>query len=225
MPTVIVLALGLALIVMASVAFAYLLLRQNGRILIRLEAIERDLLTVRLAGASPAAAHDGAVALGEGVSDSSLAGSRINRDGLTAGTLAPDFTLPTIDGSGSLSLSAFRGRRMLLVFSAADCGPCDVLARRLAQLSRDAAARQVLIVARGAVDAYRQKLARYDVQLPTVIQSAWEISRLYGTFQLPSAYAIDETGHLTSGVVVGADAIVGLACDVLYEGQKQAVLA
>src|SRR6266516_1302283 len=46
----------------------------------------------------------------------SLARSKIKRDGLKAGTPAPDFRLPRLDG-GELSLAALRGRRVLLVFS------------------------------------------------------------------------------------------------------------
>ena len=56
--------------------------------------------------------------------DPSLARSRLNRHGLKAGTVAPEFRLPRIDG-GELSLADFRGARVLLVFSDPDCGPCD----------------------------------------------------------------------------------------------------
>ena len=44
----------------------------------------------------------------------SLASSRIRRDGLPAGTAAPDFRLPEVDG-GELSLDDLRGRRVLLI--------------------------------------------------------------------------------------------------------------
>src|SRR5262249_2851187 len=46
--------------------------------------------------------------------DSSLARSRLNRSGLKAGAVAPDFRLPRIDG-GELALGDFRGGRVLLV--------------------------------------------------------------------------------------------------------------
>jgi peroxiredoxin len=72
----------------------------------------------------------------------SLAGSRIKRDGLKAGTPAPDFRLPRLDGRGELALSELRGQRVLLVFSSPGCGPCDALAPALEafhrkQLDRD----------------------------------------------------------------------------------------
>src|SRR5207247_1488630 len=66
----------------------------------------------------------------------SLARSKIKRDGLKAGTPAPDFRLPRLDGRGDLSLEEFRGRRVLLVFSSPHCGPCDTLAPELEKFHR-----------------------------------------------------------------------------------------
>src|SRR6266545_8036127 len=91
------------------------LLRQNGRILLRLEAIG-DRLSLWESDGNPS---------GNGKSKS-LARSRLNRDGLKAGTPAPNFRLPRVDG-GELSLEEFRGQRVLLVFSDPQCGPCDYL--------------------------------------------------------------------------------------------------
>ena len=48
--------------------------------------------------------------------------SRIERDGLEAGTTAPTFALPDI-GGGFVSLEEYRGRRVLVVFSDPACGP------------------------------------------------------------------------------------------------------
>src|SRR5947207_4921437 len=70
-------------------------------------------------------------------SNRSLARSRIKRDGLKAGTPAPDFRLPRLDGRGDLSLEELRGRRVLLVFSSPHCGPCDALAAALEKFYRE----------------------------------------------------------------------------------------
>jgi peroxiredoxin len=56
---------------------------------------------------------------------------------LKAGTPAPDFRLPRLDGKGELSLSELRGRRVLLVFSSPDCGPCNTLAPELEKFYRE----------------------------------------------------------------------------------------
>src|SRR4051812_1153837 len=56
-----------------------------------------------------------------------LAGSKLQRDGLAVGTPATDFPLPRLDG-GELSLEEFRGSKVLMVFSDPKCGPCMTLA-------------------------------------------------------------------------------------------------
>jgi hypothetical protein len=96
------------------------MLRQNGRILLRLEALERHLAEWELAG---------------DVGRNGKSRRRLNRDGLKAGTPAPDFLLPRLDG-GELSLEQLRRRRVLLVFSDPECGPCNQLAPRLEEFHR-----------------------------------------------------------------------------------------
>ncbi|MFN8453039.1 MAG: redoxin domain-containing protein, partial [Anaerolineae bacterium] len=88
--------------------------------------------------------------------DPSLARSRLNRSGLKAGTVAPDFRLPRIDGS-ELSLSDLRGERLLLVFSDPDCGPCDALAPRLQELHLQCPDLQIVVISRRDADATRAK--------------------------------------------------------------------
>src|SRR5262249_35824544 len=84
--------------------------------------------------------------------DPSLARSRLNRSGLKAGAVAPDFRLPRIDG-GELALADLRGGRVLLVFSDPDCGPCDELAPRLQELHLRRRDLQVVEVSRRDAEA------------------------------------------------------------------------
>jgi peroxiredoxin len=147
--------------------------------------------------------------------DPSLAKSRLNRNGLKAGTRAPEFCLPRIDG-GHLSLTDFRGQRVLLVFSDPDCGPCDELAPHLQELHEQRADLQVLVVSRRAAEATRDKAARLGLTFPIVLQKQWEISLKYAMFATPIGYLIDERGILASDVAVGVGpilALVGEAAD------------
>lgn len=172
------------------------LVRQNGRILTRLETLENG-------GDEAAARRQGRL-----FANRSLAASRINRDGLRAGTVAPAFSLPTVDGR-SVALADYAGRRVLLVFSDPDCAPCMDLLPRL-----DAAARvsdvPVLVISRGGLDANRRKLADTRATLTVALQAHWEISRLYATFSTPVAYLVDEQGRIASEVAAGATAILSL---------------
>jgi peroxiredoxin len=142
--------------------------------------------------------------------DPSLARSRLNRDGLKAGTGAPDFRLPRIDG-GELSLADFRGERVLLVFSDPDCGPCDELAPRLQEIHLQRPDLQVLVVSRRDAEANRAKAAALGLTFPIVLQKQWEISLKYAKFATPIGYLIDERGILASDLAVGVEPILALA--------------
>jgi peroxiredoxin len=141
--------------------------------------------------------------------DPSLARSRLNRNGLKAGAPAPDFRLPRMDG-GDLSLTDFRGGRVLLVFSDPDCGPCDELAPRLQEIHLQRPDLQVLVVSRRDVEANRAKAAELGLTFPIVLQRQWEISLKYAKFATPIGYLIDEQGILASDVAVGVEPILAL---------------
>ena len=145
--------------------------------------------------------------------DPSLARSRLNRNGLKAGAVAPDFKLPRID-DGELALADLRGERVLLVFSDPECGPCMELAPRLEELHRQRSDLQVVMVSRREVEANRAKAAQLRLTFPIVLQRQWEISREYGMFATPIGYLIDEKGVIAKDVAVGVEPILVLADEV-----------
>ena len=201
------------------------LLRQNGRILLRLEDLDQRLTQIEFgepedvsetpASAVPAPESNGA-ADGNGedranrFKNHSLARSKLKRDGLKAGTPAPDFRLPRLDGRGDLSLSELRGRPVLLVFSSPHCGPCNSLSPKLEEFRRAQPDVQVLMISRGEPGENRVKVKEHRLTFPIVLQQQWEISRLYAKFATPVAYLIDEAGLIAHDVAVGVDAILRL---------------
>ena len=178
--------------------FALQILQQNGRLLARIESLEHVVEGLRLAQPEPGGAAE----------DPPLAKSRIKRDGLERGTEAPDFRLGRV-GGGELSLTEFRGRPLLLVFSDPECGPCDVLAPQLERRSREDDV-HVLMVSRGDARANEIKRREHRLSFPIVLQRQWEISKLYAMFATPIAYLIDEQGVIAAPVAKGPDAILGL---------------
>src|SRR6266481_8699071 len=142
-------ALALTLLIVGVACWlGWQLLRQNGRILLRLDELEKQLDELEFGeaaepqglmnGHTPADVNARPLPQGDGeaqdraarLGNRSLARSRIKRDGLKAGTSAPSFRLPRLDG-GELALEELRGKRVLLVFSDPHCGPCQVLALEL----------------------------------------------------------------------------------------------
>jgi len=140
----------------------------------------------------------------------SLQNSRLLRTGLKAGTQAPDFTLPGLDGS-EVTLGDFRGKRVLLVFSDPDCAPCQLLAPALEKVHKRARDTQVLMISRGNPDANRAKRDEHRLTFPIVLQRQWEISKTYGMFATPIAFLVNKEGVLTHDVAVGGESILRLA--------------
>jgi peroxiredoxin len=140
-----------------------------------------------------------------------LSESRLERDGLKAGTAAPSFSLPDLKG-GTVSLEQYRGRRLLLVFSDPHCGPCDEVVHELARLHRDRRDHglALLVVSRGELEENRRKAAEHGVTFPVVIQPGWNVSKKYGIFATPVAFLISEDGVIENDVAKGAGEILAL---------------
>lgn len=145
-----------------------------------------------------------------------LSESRIEREGLKAGTPAPAFDLPDIHGQ-RVALEDYRGRRVLLVFTDPHCGPCDQLAPdlvRLHQEHRDNGLALVM-VGRGETEENRRKAEQHGFEFPLILQDRWKLSKAYGIFSTPVAFLIDEQGIITRNVAAGADEILALAQEAL----------
>jgi peroxiredoxin len=153
-----------------------------------------------------------------------LADSHIKRNGLKPGTPAPGFRLPRIDG-GELALEEYWGKRLLLLFSAPDCGPCNDLTPKLERLHRTHPEIEVLMVSRGDEATVYAKAAQQGLSFPVVLQRQWEISRLYAMFATPIAYLIDEKGVIASEVAVGEEAILRLVPGTTYPAQLSRAIA
>lgn len=198
------------------------LLRQNGRILLRLDEIEQRLEELEFGetgDAKSAKVQRDAEVLTEpepGAQDRatrfknrSLAQSRIKRDGLKAGTSAPSFRLPLLDG-GELRFEELRGKRVVLVFSDPHCGPCNALAPQLEEFHHEHPEIELVMISRGEPKENRAKVKEHGLTFPIVLQQQWEISRRYAMFATPIAYLIDESGTITHDVAVGVDRILAL---------------
>lgn len=140
----------------------------------------------------------------------SLANSKIKRDGLKAGTPAPEFQLPRLNGKGDLSLRELRGKRVLLIFSSPGCGPCNALAPELEKFHREHPEIELVMISKGDPKENRAKVREHGLTFPIVLQQQWEISRRYAMFATPIAYLIDESGLIARDVAVGVEPILEL---------------
>lgn len=165
----------------------YQIVRQNGRILLRLEAIEKHLLP--RTGAKPP-----------------------KPGGLSRGMAAPDFELPDLMGVPR-KLSEFRGRDVLLIFFNPTCGYCSKMAEDLASLPIDGAeGRPIpLIVSTGDIEENRRMVERYEIRCPILLQEQMEVAHLFRAQGTPMGYRIDAQGRMTSELAIGAEVLLQLA--------------
>jgi thiol-disulfide isomerase/thioredoxin/uncharacterized membrane protein YphA (DoxX/SURF4 family) len=200
----VVIALGLVIVslVCFQLWFSLQLLSQNGRALARLEALEKALAGVHEA---PGLAHDGAVG------DPGALGDGLQGTGLPVGSSAPGFDLEAVDGKRyALSSLLAADRRLMLVFTAPGCGPCEALMPDVARWQRDhERSLQIALIASGDREQNRAKASEYGVQR-VLLEAEREVSDPYRAPGTPMAVVIEPDGRIASPTVGGADAITAL---------------
>src|SRR5262245_15981852 len=169
----------------------YQLARQNGRILLRLESIEKHI----------------------GLRTGPRAESkRREARRLPVGTAAPDFELPDLAGIRH-KLSECRGKDLLLIFFNPQCGFCTKMAADLAALSAeggDGGAVPVVITT-GDAEENRKLVERYGIRCLVLLQKEMEVASKFRAQGTPKGYRIDKTGRIASELTVGAEALLDLA--------------
>lgn len=166
------------------------LLRQNGRILLRLETLEQQLDEL-------------------GFGDSETAG------GLRMDSAAPEFDLPDLTGE-RWKLAQFRARPLLLVFFNPDCGFCRDLASKLAALSPSGNAASdgkpaLVIVTTGEAEKNRRFFSEQKIACPGPLQQGTEVTEAYQASGTPTGYLINVEGKIASQLAIGAEALLALA--------------
>jgi peroxiredoxin len=100
-----------------------------------------------------------------------------------------------------VSLHDFAGRKVLLVFTQAGCGPCTVIVPELNKLHAKGEVR-VLVVNNGDADVTRQWAAEVQARFPTGAQEKHAVARRYEVFATPFAFLIDERGVVASKGII-----------------------
>ena len=171
------------------------LLRQNGRLLVRLEAVEASLAT------------DGS-AVGP-----SQNGTPVHQEaeGLPVGSEAPQFSLSGLYGE-TLTLDALRssGKPLMMLFTDPGCGPCNAMLPEVGRWQEEHAQKFTLsLVSRGEVEENKTKAQEHALK-NVVLQKDWEVSESYEVRGTPSAVLISPEGKISSPVAGGAEGIRGL---------------
>jgi peroxiredoxin/uncharacterized membrane protein YphA (DoxX/SURF4 family) len=167
------------------------LLRQNGRLLVRIEALEDG---GSVAGSAPTSPN--------GASTWRAAG------GLAVGTSAPTFALEDLQGE-TLTLDSLRqaGKPVVLLFTDPGCGPCNALLPDVGRWQEEYEDRlTIALVSRGDPEENRTKAQEHGLT-NVVLQEDWEISEAYDVSGTPGAVLVSPDGTIASPMAGGAESI------------------
>jgi cytochrome c biogenesis protein CcmG/thiol:disulfide interchange protein DsbE len=118
---------------------------------------------------------------------------------VTIGRPAPDFTLTTFDGQ-QITLSALRGKVVVINFWASWCKPCEQEAADLEAAWRFYEPRgDVVFLGVDWTDtesAAMEYLAKFDITYPNGPDLGTRISQTYRTTGVPETYIVDKNGVL-----------------------------
>ena len=162
------------------------LLRQNGRLLLRLEELEKRLDQLEFGGGD-------------------------KPEGLSIGSEAPAFELPDLAGQRK-SLAQYRGQRVLLIFFNPTCGFCRDMVPRLKEKAESRKQKaemepqrqpHVLMISTGGAEANRTLLAEHQLDCPVLLQKEMEVAAAYKANGTPGGYLVDSEGKIASELAMG----------------------
>ena len=162
------------------------ILRQQGRMLLRLESIE---------GSEHGFAHNG------------HAGA-VAQAGLPVGTPAPAFDLPSLEGKrATLAEFLALGRRVVLLFAHPACGPCEALLPDVARWQTEHEEQLTFVIVSEGKSKENRRVFNGGRFRNVLLQTKTEVSEAYLSYGTPAAVAVEPDGTIGSSVAAGADAI------------------
>jgi cytochrome c biogenesis protein CcmG, thiol:disulfide interchange protein DsbE len=119
---------------------------------------------------------------------------------------APAFTLDRLDGEGTISLAALRGKAVVLNFWASWCDPCKEESKALESVWREYRDRGVVFVGIDAKDAAgegRRFAERHGISYPLAYDGPGQTVGRYGVTGFPETWFVSPEGKLVGERVQG----------------------
>ena len=146
---------------------------------------------------------------------------------LKIGDLAPDFRLPKA-GGGELSLSEYRGEKVVLYFYPQDNTPtCTLQAIDFSGRAGDftKAGAVVIGLSPDSVKSHDRFCARHDLTIPLVADEDRKVTEAYGVWREKTTFGRTYMGVVRSTFLIGRDGrIAGIWDNVRLKGHIDSVL-
>lgn len=187
-----VIVLLLLILISVWVGF-YQLVKQYGRLLLRLDQLERGPRDTP--ETQPENARE-----------------ETEPAGIPIGTTFPSFSFPDLNGK-MVALGDFHGMKVLLVHWNFECGFCDSIAPELARLehSFQRSNVQLVLLAYGDAKSNREQSAEHGLSCPILLMKDQETSEPFEQHGTPAAYLLDEEGRVATAVASGSHRVLSLA--------------
>ncbi|MDP9335280.1 MAG: TlpA family protein disulfide reductase [Actinomycetota bacterium] len=131
--------------------------------------------------------------------DTTTNGTAVTPEKAKIGSLAPDFTLPGLDGK-PVTLSGLRGRVVVLTFFASWCHPCEQDMPILERALRDTGDRIAIVGVnyRDFPNDSRDFVRRLGVTFPVLIEDSTDnpVAARYDVHAMPDTLFIDANGRV-----------------------------
>jgi peroxiredoxin len=175
----------LVLILISIWVGLYQVVKQQGRILLRLDQLEQHKAN---------------------------ADEKAEPPSLPVGTSFPSFSLPDLNGAIA-RLDDFRGEQVLLVHWSPDCGFCEMIAADLAYLQSDFRKQNVrlLLLAHGDAESNRKLATQYGLTCPILLLKDGGSPAGFEHLGTPVAYLLDREGRVARPCAMGAEDVPALA--------------
>jgi thiol-disulfide isomerase/thioredoxin/uncharacterized membrane protein YphA (DoxX/SURF4 family) len=176
----------LTLIALGSLCWLVLnLFRQNGRLLLRIEALEANRPVVQ-----------------------QQVPARPVPQGLSIGTRAIPFDLPRIEGGrGTLEGFLREEKPVLLISTDPNCGPCNTLMPEIARWQKELASElTIALISSGRLRDNEAKVAEYGLA-NVMFEADRAIANKYHAAGTPTAVLVGSDGKIASPALAGAERI------------------
>jgi peroxiredoxin len=196
------LLLGLILVSVWAVLFLlYQIVKQQGRLLLRLDGVEEQLRS--LAPVKPEVPA-----------------------GLPVGEKFQPFQLADLDGN-KVALEDFRGKRVLLVNWSPNCGFCVRIAEELGRLKQVFPAHNVelALASFGDAEANRKLAREHGLESSVLLRQDAPPIEAFENLGTPVAYLLNEEGQVAKPLMVGADRVPVLARYAVAEATEAELAA